>query len=301
MRDRPVTVLVWAIFWIVVGMGPLLATLGLLVPKFITFVQELESLKQAAVADRSVLFEKVGGFYAGMFTLMGPWMLWLAIVSVVLSAAILRAVLEPRKSGFAYLRLGADELRLILLNILIFILTLVFTAILTCVAAAAMWAAHRFVPDPWTGWAIFLVVVLAFCLAIVIPIRLSLAPAMTFAEKNIRIFESWRLTRGRFWKMLGMWLLTLFFVIVVAIGFSVIRNIVLFSVGGASGAFGQLAALEHAEDVGKVIATLQKALGPLILVLVAIQGLVDAILRVIAVSPSAAAYAALSGRDAEEA
>jgi glucan phosphoethanolaminetransferase (alkaline phosphatase superfamily) len=48
-----------------------------------------------------------------------------------------------------------------------------------------------------------------------VAVRLSLSGPATFAERHIRVFESWILTRGVFWRLLGAYVLSLALVIVV--------------------------------------------------------------------------------------
>jgi hypothetical protein len=136
------------------------------------------------------------------------------VARAVLYAAIFRAVLEPANSGFFYLRLGKDELWQALLFLCLCVLA-VFGVFGLALGGGALGAAGFFLgklaPEPWTGWvqalAVGAVVVTVLVLVLWVSLRLSLAMPMTFAEKKFRLFESWGLTKGQSWRLLGMALL----------------------------------------------------------------------------------------------
>src|SRR5690606_10927907 len=56
------------------------------------------------------------------------------ITQSMLGAAVYRAILRPADGGVGYLRLGGDELRLIGLSIIYFLLTVVGMVVITFVA-----------------------------------------------------------------------------------------------------------------------------------------------------------------------
>jgi hypothetical protein len=47
----------------------------------------------------------------------------------------------------------------------------------------------------------------AILLVLYLGVKLSLAAAQTMGERSVRPFDSWRLTRGRFWRLLAAYLL----------------------------------------------------------------------------------------------
>lgn len=165
----------------------------------------------------------------------------------VLSAAVFRAVLKPEDRASFYLRFGPDEWRQILLRVVmsllaIFVVVLVTLAVILCLAIG--WAASGMPRDfahsgAWIIW--FLVFgLLIIAISIVLAVRFSLAGVMTFAEGRLRLFESWDLTRGAFWPLLGAYFLASILSMLVAMGtifVTVLLGGMVFLVSGGFGLF----------------------------------------------------------------
>ena len=134
--------------------------------------------------------------------------------AVVVSAAVYRALLEPRDKAVAFLRFGADEARLFAAALMLALAFLV----LYCLAAVGWLAAAPFLRNTrfdttvlGAGYGIVAAVAL-----LLVFVRASLALVMTFAEKRIRIFDSWSLTRGAFWRLFVLFTALLVFVTALA-------------------------------------------------------------------------------------
>src|SRR5690606_32882261 len=120
---------------------------------------------------------------------------------------------------------------------------------------------------------------------------LSLALPITVAERRIAIFDSWRLTRGHFWGLLGMAILAFILTVVVQfLGWAVFMPVFFLMGGGLA----ELASpgFESA-DMGQFIA----ALGPIAIVGAIFLALLSALQMAIMYAPFAAAYRALKGGD----
>ena len=192
-RERPAAVAIWALglfaanlvllgLVTLLGLGPVVAAVkpfeaGPLPP-------ELVARAEAAGPWLPGLF---GGFLA---------------VNAVLYTAVLRAVLEPADARFGYLRLGFQELRQIGLWLYALAALTGLQLLLLVVEATAAAAGRALEPD--AARLVLAAVAAATFLALFYPVvRLSIAPAMTFRERKVRLFSAWSLTRGQFWGMVG--------------------------------------------------------------------------------------------------
>jgi hypothetical protein len=209
---EPAAVLVWGLVVLVVLVLPCFGLVWIVVPDFATFARLTEArggdpTGQAAISQMIQMQSKMM-----LFNLL----YWLGgtAVKAILAAAVFRAVLEPDQKGFAYLKLGAQELWLALVSLVMGVL-----AYMVCVAAAivvAICAAIAYFVGAQSGTAagvgacILVAVVLGSAATVAVAwavLRLSMAGPMSFAERKFLLFESWAFTRGQAWPLLGMALL----------------------------------------------------------------------------------------------
>jgi len=130
------------------------------------------------------------------------------VVNCIAYAALNRAVLRPQEGAFGFLRLGVGELRLLGAMVLLAIvflaayIGLIFVVVI-CAALAAL------------GGKVVAIIVgamtlaTAICIFAILAVRLSLVLPCAFDTGKIALGESWALTRGRFWPILGVYLLAL--------------------------------------------------------------------------------------------
>lgn len=185
---------------------------------------------------------------------MGPvWLLSLilGLVGLVLYTAAMRSVLRPEAGGVAFLRLGMDELRMLVLLILFAVagFALLFAASLVLglfgagVAAGSESIALTMLFSALIGFAIFAIM-------IYFTIRFSLAFPLTLHRGRFAIGEAWRLSRGHFWTLFGAAL------VVSVIGVILSMAINLISMGGY---FGDLIAAAGNPDAAQLVAERQAA------------------------------------------
>jgi hypothetical protein len=196
--------------------------------------------------------------------------LWIAIVG-----AIFRQELRPKESRWAFMRLGGDEVRLAAVAVLGAATVLVITVSSATVIFDQVYpAATNGVRMMGAG--------AAFLINFWIVVRLSLAPAHTFAERRVSMFGSWTLTRRHFWGLAWMILLMIVTVFVVFFVLALAANLL----GGQS-----LRDLDSHRLVHPSSAAIA-GLFVLILLFLFVQVLVS----VLVYAPLAFAYRALSAR-----
>lgn len=146
--------------------------------------------------------------------------------SIFIDCAIFRAMLRPSQRSFASLRFSGDELRVFAVSIvlgLIFCAAVLVGVLITAVPIVIL--SHNGGSGPAAAVVLGVLVGLAALIAFFwVAVRLCLASTITFAQRRIAPFASWRLTKGHFWNLLGTallsWLLCMlaFFAIIVAAG-----------------------------------------------------------------------------------
>lgn len=167
------------------------------------------------------------------------------LARVVMTAAIFRAVMQPQDVGFAYLRLGQKELWLGLLFLAMVALVIVGTILVLIPTFVLLAVAGFAIGQGGAGGAGALVVIpvmlAIIVLAIWLSLRFSLAAPMTFAAGEFRLFESWALTKGRAWKLLGLAVLLVLTLLGVSIVVFGLLAAVVFGVMGGNFSPGALA------------------------------------------------------------
>lgn len=210
---RPVSILVWAIFYTLVSAALIAAALMFLgstvVGDIIRNHHNPEWAHNYNVESPEELWALFGGMAVGAAVLIPA----IIVLSVVQLCAVFRAVLRPNDRGFAYLRFGGDELRQIGLMIL---MTLFYGLLAGGFVAALVFGLKTADLDDGLKAAIGIGGGIAFfVLMLLLSIRLSLAQPMTFDQRRIRFFGSWGLTKGKFWPLLGMYILAGIFTMIV--------------------------------------------------------------------------------------
>ena len=179
IRDRPIALAVWSLLYLLVSAAMTLA-----------------------------MRPELGVQVAGRAGLIGLILLLDAIyfvVMVIVLTAVQRAILHPERNRFFYLRLGMDELRALLLFLLLgvgaYILLVVAIVVPLLIAGGIGLGSTMAVA------VVTMVVVGAFL--VWLEVRLSLSFPLTVMRGRLVIGESWRLTRGRFWPLFGTYFVVL--------------------------------------------------------------------------------------------
>lgn len=225
-REHPVAVLWWwganvaaALVEFAIGTLPLFRHMAGLLPD----LQSASQAVQQTPTDQAVMAH----YFALIGQMLPPMLAFGAInltIRIVLMTGVLRAVLRPSDSRIGYLRLSMEEVRQLGLALLIAVVFLGYafavtlaSALMAAIVGGLMGGAGQ----PFLlGALMFVLVAVAFLYPAV---RLSLAPAMTFADGRISLFRSWPLTRGRFWQLLGTYVVAGTFALMI-VGFVLVAS-----------------------------------------------------------------------------
>ena len=272
-REKPLAVLAWAaIFAVTIIVAAVLIVMGFS-PRLEGAADNLNPEDPAAVMTMLAKLAPV------LFALMTVWVL----LSGVISAAIYRRVLEPADDRAFYLRLGKDEWRQVGALFLCLFAAMIFSIGLNLLLILPMRLGEAVGGERLT---VFLAEVVVLALQIWFGLRLSLLPAMTFAIKKIDVIAAWRLTRGRLWRLLGMFLLSVVFAIMVYLLITIVSTALAVGISG-----GDMGVLRQLQDPQAGLSGKATA-GVLVYALISL--LTPVLLMVIVQAPTAIAYRLLS-------
>ncbi|MBN8528213.1 MAG: hypothetical protein J0M36_03125 [Caulobacterales bacterium] len=282
-RRSPMTVLWWALAYIVFFAGVMALASGSII-QMVNEMERLEGMSNPQFSD----FNTLGLIYFSLFA----WVMPLSLVfGAVINAAVARAVLRPAQSAFGYLRLGMDEVRVLVVTL---VLGLVFGVIMTLggsvIGFVAGFANASGTSGLWLG--VILGGIALMLLAIWLMVRFSLAVPIVVAERRFAFLDSFARTRGRFWPILGMAVLAVVMSLLVGLLGGIIAQAVTLMTGGLN----VLSGMEEAR-LDEIIRTAWPAL----LGWGVINALISSLQLAVIYAPFSAAYRALSGKDGEAA
>lgn len=215
--------------------------------------------------------------------------LGLAVLSIM-AAAVYRLIFRHDDTRFGYLRLGADELRLMGLTLIYIGLTIALVVGVSMVAAIVVALVAMAAPAAQAFMSL-VATVFSFGVVIFVLVRLSLAPVATFAERRLSIFESWGLTRGHFWPLLGAYVLAFACIFVIGLLILIVFSAVAGAIMLVSG--GQLS------DVGGMLkpeaGSLRSYFSIGIIAYMLVSSVFSALYNAVIAAPGAVAYQQLHG------
>jgi hypothetical protein len=283
VRRQPLTLVFWSLFYAAI----MVAAFAMIGPSLIGFVTATEQLEQSGAAptleDFAPLFQMMGLLFAVLLPVS-------LIASAMIYAAIARSVLRPGESAFGYLRLGMDEVRVLVVSVVLFLVFMVLMAVssgLIGVAVGMTVAAEA--PALWL--LVVLLVLATIALFAWLSVRLSLAIPITMAERRIAIFDSFGVTKGRFWPLLGMALLAWILSVVVGLLGSLVAMPLELATGGG------IKALEGLED--ESLQVILQSAWPAIAAWILINSVMSALQVAVVYAPFSAAYRDIKGAASE--
>lgn len=286
VRRNPMALVAWALLYAVLSLASVFAVSNAIEP-MIAWSERAEALENASPtptpAEVLAVFQDFGGVILGL-----SWLLPVSlIVSAMLMAAVARAVLNPRAGGFGYLRLGMDEVRVFVVTLVLgLLLTFAWMALFVLVAVLAGIAGASELNWLW----LFVVLGgMAGVAAIIwLAVRLSLAVPITVAENRFAFFDSFSLTRGRFWPLFGMAVIAIAMVLVVQLLSAIVTMPLGMMTGQGAWSFG------GAEDPEVLRAALDIS-NPWVIASALAEAAVYALVVGVMYAPFAAAYRDIKG------
>jgi len=278
VRENLKTIGVWAVAMTVLSIASNVLAIQFFGPKLEALLSYMTDTNNP---DPDEFFNRASG--------LTPLMLWMLpyslIVNGVVFAALNRLILRHDESRFAYLRLGAAELR----QAVLWVLT-------SCVLMGVLFlgsAVSGFLGALGGTTGAFLALlglVGALCGVVYLAVRLSFASAVTFDTGKITLFKSMPRTEGLFWPLLGAYLLAaVMSIIVVLLIWTIVSAIGLV----ASGDFAATGKMLRADTT-----SLRAYFTPAGVVQALFSGLINVLTTLIVFGPAPSIYRELKEREA---
>lgn len=288
---KPLAVLAWGLVLLVATAAPMYGLLLFMRPDFALLMQ---MGAQNGTSNDPQLLARFMRMQSGMMLFQLLFWMWATAVKAVLCSAVFRAVLEPKESRFAYLRLGAQEGWLTLLFLVEYVLAYIACFIvallgMVVVAIVGVGAGGNSV-SAMIGTGI-IVGLAAVALFVWLALKLSMAAPMTFVDRQFRLFESWNFTKGHIWRLLGVSLLLLVFLIGIEVLFCGLVIGGVFTLSGQMGWLFEPGAIQDLlrETPNEIV----RRLGPAIAIAGTLLVVFSAVVTTVVCAPWAVAYRAL--------
>lgn len=276
VRRHPLAILFWGLAYLLF----FAAAFALVGGPLATVMATAKSLEEGQPGQQELM--ALGQSYFNLMAMIAPPML---IVGAILNAAVARSVLSPSDKAFGYLRLGADELRVLAVSV---ILAIVFTALFILLfTAVGVFAGLAAQANAGVGVLVGILLGLgAMAVSVWLAIRLSLAIPATMVEKRIAPFSSFGLTKGRTLPLLGMGIIA----VIMSLLVSFLSYIIALPIGLATGGLEQLADMD-----GQSTMQILQAAAPGLIAWGVINALSSALQLAVIYAPFSAAYRDLKG------
>lgn len=282
---EPLSVLAWGLVYGVLTLGPLALFFSILGPGLIDFYRSAMTDPQSLSASPPAALMQAQAIQP--LQLLGG----LAAASIIYPA-IFRAVLTPEDRRWAYLRLGKTELFVAVILIVLFVLLFVAMFIFLLVMIIPIGIGVGLAAGSGNGGMGVGMALLIFPLGLAAMIafayvfgRLWMGAPMTVAQRELRLFEGWTLTRGYGWSLVGM----IVVIVLIVLVFELLLIVALGAIGFASlGGVNGIEALFTADRWRTLI-------GPLIAGYLGFAFVIATVMQPIMIAPWARAYQLIAG------
>jgi hypothetical protein len=218
VKKHPVAVLLWGVAAMVFGLVASVLMVAMAGPA----IMALQAQGETPATDPSQVFGQLGAMAPGWLLAMVIGLLSTAIIQ----CAVFRSQLRPDDGGFAFMKLGGDEVRQIVVTILYFLAFMVFY-LLFAIVVGILAVTTRLLGEAG-GIAMIFVVIGAFVAFLYIVSRWSLVLVQSYDERKINIFGSLKLTKGAGWTLFfGYFLLGIVMLIAVIVIYGILFGITM--------------------------------------------------------------------------
>lgn len=224
--EKPGAVL-WIALWQTLFYSGLIYLGWLLVGDFYVWVLNM-AMTGREPSDAEVL-EQLGGVFAFIpLVTIGA-----IVIALMAQAAWLRLLTRGEMAAVIPFRLGGDEGRLFVTNLGLIVLAIAFQIVFGIAFAIAggglavavsAGGGDELGAGMAAGFGIFIVLLLGLIAAAFIGVRVSAAPATTVLERRIA-FPAWGATQGKFWPVLGAYVVVIILISLIGSILGVILNI----------------------------------------------------------------------------
>lgn len=276
VRRHPLTILFWTLAY-VVFFAAFFAVFG---GSLASLMATTESMEGGRASPQDL--EALGQTYFGFMAMALPLAL---VLGAVLNAAVARSVIRPAEKAFGYMRLGGDELRVLVVSVALGVIF--FAASLVLFGVTGLLAGLAAQANTGVGILVGVIAGLGAIAALVwLAIRLSLAVPDTLVEKRIAPFATFGLTKGKVLPLLGMAVIA----VIMSFLVSLLGTIIALPITLATGGIDQLAAMD-----GQSSAQILQAAAPGLIAWGVVNAFFSALQLAVIYAPFSAAYRDLKG------
>jgi hypothetical protein len=281
-RENPGAFVRWVVFSFAVSILGAIVTVSM--P-----AEVRQALKTLASEQTPTLHELLEALIAA-----APLMLFGLAIQCMMAAAVYRIIFRHDDAKFGYLRLGMDELRLMGLTLL-FLLLVISLLVGVTLAAGLVMAIVSAISAPLavavgSGVELFSIGIVVYVL-----VRLSLAPVITFAERRIALFESWKVTSHHVRDLFLAYCLAvfcIFLIMVLTMVLFIVLALIVVTIAG--GQYSDIAALLNPDET-----SYSSYFNPGMLAYMFVGSVITALWYAVIAAPGAWAYLKLHEVEAE--
>lgn len=290
-RAKPRAMLIWALASLMISLA---GSVGM-VTLFGGLMTRFASMDETPPSDPAQIFSLMGQM-ALLYLFLIPLLLF---IFAIFTAAVYRAVFKPDEDRLGYLRLGGDEWRQAVVMLVLGLLGLVATVVVIFVLAlllGVLGAATGAIGDGSApGFGFFIGIILLYigmiAVSVAFWVKFSFAGPMTFVDRRIRIFQSWKATNGYFWPLFGTYLLAFILGLLV----SLLGGVISFAAMAALGASTSGGFMEMMQSMEGDFSSLSAYFTPPIIANMIVNAFFSALTYAIFLAPPAVAYRDIMG------